>query len=45
MKEPAFARNVRREHILLCENIGLGLDEFISLSLEAMQGISDCLGL
>lgn len=45
MKEPAFARNVRREHILLCEHIGLDLEEFISLSLEAMQGIADRLGL
>lgn len=45
MKEPAFARNVRREHIMLCEKLGLDLDEFVALSLEAMQGISDRLGL
>jgi len=45
MKEAAFARNVRRENILLCENLGLDLDEFITLSLEAMQEIADQLGL
>ena len=45
MKETAFARNVRREHILLCENLGLDLDEFLALSLAAMQGISERLGL
>ncbi|MGB9885619.1 MAG: HDIG domain-containing metalloprotein [Moorellales bacterium] len=45
MKETAFARNVRRENILLCENLGLKLDEFIGLSLEAMQEIADQLGL
>ena len=45
MKEKAFARNVNREIILLCEKIGLSLDEFIALSLEAMKGISDQLEL
>ena len=45
MKEKAFARAVRREVIAECEEAGLGLDEFIGISLEAMQGISDKLGL
>lgn len=45
MKEKAFARNVSRDAILLCERLGLGLDEFIQVGLGAMQGISDALGL
>ncbi len=40
MKEKAFARNVNRDLIMLCEHLGLSLDEFISLSLEAMKEIS-----
>jgi putative nucleotidyltransferase with HDIG domain len=45
MKEGAFARNVNREIIRECERIGLPLDEFIQLSLTAMQGIAAQLGL
>ena len=45
MKEKAFARNVSRERIVECEKIGLPLDEFLALSVEAMQGISSDLGL
>ena len=39
MKEHAFARNVSRESIRLCEKAGLPLDEFIELCLEAMRGV------
>ncbi len=45
MKEKAFAASVRREVILECEKIGLPLDEFAGISLEAMQGISSQIGL
>jgi putative nucleotidyltransferase with HDIG domain len=45
MKEKRFAQNVNREIIRECENLGLELDDFIRLSLEAMQGIADELGL
>lgn len=45
MKEKAFARNVDRELIRLCEKAGISLADFIALSLEAMQGISGELGL
>ena len=45
MKEKAFARSVNRDHILLCEKMDVPLDEFIVISLEAMRGISDQLGL
>ncbi len=45
MKEKAFARNVNRNHIRVCEEIGIPLKDFAALSLEAMRGISDALGL
>lgn len=45
MKEKLFAASVRRDHILECELIGLPLQEFIQISLSAMQEISDELGL
>ncbi len=44
-KEKSFARGAKREDIEQIENIGLDLDEFISLCLEAMQGIDEDLGL
>lgn len=45
-KDKAFAGGTRRDDIALCqEKLGIPLDEFISLSLEAMQSISDELGL
>jgi putative nucleotidyltransferase with HDIG domain len=45
MKEKGFARGVRRDAIKECERLGLGLEEFADLSLKAMQGISNLLGL
>ncbi|UCC39835.1 MAG: HDIG domain-containing protein [Candidatus Aminicenantes bacterium] len=44
-KEKSFARGARREDIEQCKNIPLELDEFISICLEAMQGIDEVLGL
>lgn len=45
MKETAFARNVNRSIILESERIGIPLDDFIELSLAAMQEIGRQLGL
>jgi putative nucleotidyltransferase with HDIG domain len=45
MEEKAFAASVNRDTIRECEKIGLSLDEFVELSLGAMQGIADRLGL
>ena len=45
MKEKSFAASVKRENILECEKAGIPLDEFIVLSLKAMEGISEELGL
>jgi len=44
-KEKSFARGAKREEIEECKNIPLELDEFISLCLQAMQGIDKDLGL
>lgn len=45
-KDKAFARGTRREDIRLCEEkLGLNLEEFVKIGLEAMQGISEELGL
>lgn len=45
MKEKAFARSVSRERIRECEQLGIEFPQFVELSLEAMRGISDVLGL
>ena len=45
MKERAFAASVNRDIIRECEQIGIPLDEFVEISLSAMRGISDTLGL
>ncbi|MBW1713978.1 MAG: HDIG domain-containing protein [Deltaproteobacteria bacterium] len=45
MKEKAFAAKVNRDHIRLCEEFEVPLPEFAALSVEAMRGISDELGL
>jgi putative nucleotidyltransferase with HDIG domain len=44
-REGAFARGVDRESIARCEAMGLELDEFFALGLEAMQGVAGELGL
>ncbi|MBM4443773.1 MAG: HDIG domain-containing protein [Chloroflexi bacterium] len=44
-KEKRFAAGANREAIASCQQIGLGLDEFVSLGLEAMKGIAADLGL
>jgi putative nucleotidyltransferase with HDIG domain len=44
-KEPSFAKGARREDIMTCSELGLDLDEFLTAGLEAMQGVSDELGL
>ena len=44
-REGAFARGVDRDCIARCEELGLDLDEFLALGLEAMQAIAPDLGL
>jgi predicted hydrolase (HD superfamily) len=46
LDQPAFARNVRREVIRLCEEkLGIPLPDFITITLTSMQSIHKELGL
>ncbi len=45
-KQKEFARQVEREQIAQCEEkLGIGLEEFVKITLDAMQKNSDWLGL
>ncbi len=44
-RQPRFAAGANREQIALCQELGLELEEFISLGIEAMKGISSQLRL
>ncbi len=43
--EKSFARGANREQIKSCEELGLSLEQFLGLALEAMLGIRDALEL
>ncbi len=45
MKEKMFAASVKRENILECEKIGIPIEEFASLAIEAMLPIASEIGL
>lgn len=44
-KEKSFAAGASREQMNTCSNIGLELDTFIDIGLEAMKGVAGDLGL
>jgi len=44
-KEKSFAKGVNRQIIASCLEIGLSLEDFVKIGLEAMQKIADDLGL
>ena len=44
MKEKKFAAGVNREIIMECEKLGIGLDEFLGISIKAMQSIAAEIG-
>lgn len=44
-KEKRFAAGANRESIKKCEEIGLKLDEFISICIKGMKNAADVLGL
>jgi putative nucleotidyltransferase with HDIG domain len=44
-KEKSFAAGAKREQIATCSELGLELDEFIALSLEAMKSVAEDPGL
>lgn len=43
--EKSFARGANREQIASCSELGLSLEEFIAIGLEAMKAIHEELGL
>ena len=43
--EKRFAAGVNREQLLSCQEVGLELEEFITIGIEAMKGIASALGL
>ncbi len=45
MKEKAFAANVDRERIRDCEKMGLDMDEFFQIAIDAIAPIADQVGL
>jgi putative nucleotidyltransferase with HDIG domain len=45
MKDKSFARSVSRENIMRCEELDLDLNDFLRLSIEAMQSVSEEIGL
>jgi predicted hydrolase (HD superfamily) len=45
MKQKAFAASVNREIIMECEKIGIPLQEFTEISLDAMKEIGEEIGL
>jgi hypothetical protein len=45
MKDKSFARQVSRENIMRCEEIGLPFNEFAQIAVKAMQGVADEIGL
>jgi uncharacterized protein len=45
MKEKAFAASVNRDNIMECEKIGIPINEFAELCINAMLTISDRIGL
>ncbi|MGQ9678394.1 MAG: HDIG domain-containing metalloprotein [bacterium] len=44
-KDKRFAAGANREQIMRCSELGLSLEEFITICLQAMQGIAGELGL
>lgn len=45
MGEKSFARGANRDQIRKCEELGLSLEQFLEISLAAMQEIAEQLGL
>ncbi|MCJ7450642.1 MAG: HDIG domain-containing protein [Candidatus Nanohaloarchaeota archaeon QJJ-9] len=43
--DSSFAKNIDRDRIMYCKEVGLDREEFIELTLEAMKGIDEKLGL
>jgi hypothetical protein len=44
-KDKSFAAGCDRKRIMLCEDVGIGINEFLESSLNALKNIADKLGL
>jgi predicted hydrolase (HD superfamily) len=44
-REKSFAKGANRQQIATCSELGISLEEFIKISLEAMKSIASDLGL
>lgn len=44
-KDKAFAAGCNRDIIKECENLGINLDEFLSIGIDAVKGIKEGIGL
>jgi predicted hydrolase (HD superfamily) len=45
MKDKSFARQISRENIMKCEEIGVNFNEFAQISIRAMQRVAAEIGL
>jgi predicted hydrolase (HD superfamily) len=45
MKDKSFARQVSRENMMRCEEIGLEFGEFASIAIKAMTDVASEIGL
>jgi uncharacterized protein len=45
MGEKSFAKGANRDKILACVGLGVPLEEYIAMSIHAMQGIAEKIGL
>jgi predicted hydrolase (HD superfamily) len=45
MKDSSFAKQISRENIMMCEDIGLSFNDFARISIKSMQGVAEEIGL
>jgi predicted hydrolase (HD superfamily) len=45
MKDKSFARQVSRENMMRCEEIGLDFSEFATIAIKAMTDVAEEIGL
>ena len=45
MKDKSFARQISRENIMRCEEIGLTFSEFAQIAIKAMQSVAAEIGM
>ena len=45
MKDKSFARQVSRENVMRCEELGMELSEFATIAIKAMESVANEIGL